>query len=162
MLRKISAPFLAMLMLVGCASNSGLVDLTKWKTYTNDQYKFKIQYPAEFQLTAVNKPVDGFYFTKGSSSLAVLPKGEYDTDLPSEKPLETTESRAEKIEKTFKIREWKLSDGSSLLIYNLMTPTKDWITCTETLKNCNRIEIFAQTPQDLNTLRMMAATLSFQ
>lgn len=131
-----------------------------WKTYTNAKYGFSVQYPTgwEFKEQSSNQQ-DGFFITKGNSTLAILPNGEFDYGLPENNPTKSTQTIAGK---TAQVRVWNTANGSKLAIYNFTTSIPNWTKCDTTLKNCNRLDLQASNTDDYNTLVSVISKFTFQ
>ena len=144
------------------AATTAEIDTSNWKTYRNEEYGFEFKYPTNWVLSVFNKEtgtVDGFFITRGESRLGVLPRGEFDYGLPTNEPVVSETTIADKKVKT---RQWELANGGTLLFYQFIENVPNWIHCTEGLKNCNRLDLRAINIDDLGTLKKIISTFTFR
>ena len=143
------------------ATSTVEIDTFDWKTYRNEEYGFEFKYPTNLVLSVFNKEtgtVDGFFITRGESRLGVLPRGEFDYGLPTNEPVVSETTIADKKVKT---RQWELTNGGTLLFYQFIENVPNWLHCTEGLKNCNRLDLRAINIDDLGTLKKIISTFTF-
>ncbi|MFA6215152.1 MAG: hypothetical protein WC768_01115 [Patescibacteria group bacterium] len=140
------------------ATTTEEIDISDWKTYRNEEYGFEFKYPEDWKIQEKFFQTNELFVLKGESRLAILPNGELDLGLPYENPLikDSLVSNA-----LVKFRQWNLNNGKFLIVYNFLDEITNWTKCDDNLKNCNRIELFAQNKGDLNILINIILTFKF-
>lgn len=131
-------------------------DTSGWLTYRNEEYGFEFRYPVDWAFKQYFSNADGFFISKNSSKLAVLPKGEFDYGLEGE----MTRSSLKLSGKTVILSSWDNNSVAHYQFTDSSIPTT-WIKCKSDLLNCNRIDLNAGTYSDITLLNQILSTFQF-
>lgn len=133
-----------------------------WKVYTNAKYGFEIKYPNNWYFADENNNnADGFFISKlsegPSSQFAILPNGEFDAGY------EGIPMTANKIisGKNVVMKKWELQNDASVTHYYFTDAILGWTKCGSDLKNCNRLDMRADSSADSLTLQEILSTFKF-
>ncbi len=131
---------------------------SNWKSYKNAKYGFEISYPESWTLKENFSNAEGYFITNNQSTLAILPRGEFDYGLPLSNPIVKNSQIANK---QVTSRQWDLKNDSSIFLYQFTDVIPNWIICKQDLKNCNRIDVQANSKENLNILLKILSTFKF-
>ncbi len=137
-------------------SISEVIDRSGWKMYYSDEFGFSLQYPNDWNFKEKEILKKGFFISHGSSSIAILPQGEFDRGLPFFEPHQKTVFLSDK--KAIE-RVWDMVNGQQLILYNFTDQITSWVQCSDDLINCNRIDIFTDL-KDVSVVNSILSTLT--